>query len=96
MGLFKSQEEKAREKDEKVQALLDKYGVGDLSDPEDRELVLHIIQGLAGTMGMEIGSAMAPNQNTFMRLQNVLQRTIMDQNFVIIRQLDRIAKALEK
>lgn len=95
MALFKSAEEKVDKQLAKEQALMDKYGVGSLSDPEDRASVRKIAQELAGSglmeAGMKISMAKPAEQ-----LPISLQRAIMEQNFIIIRQLDRIAGLLKK
>lgn len=96
MGLFKSAEEKQEQRDAKIQELLDKYGVGDLDDEKSRDMMFRVASGLAGTGMMEAGNFIAPNEKTFWRLQNIYLDTIMQQNFVMIRQLDKIEKALEK
>lgn len=94
MALFKSAEEKAAKQESKEQALLDKYGVGNLSDPEDMESVRKIAQELAGSGLMEAGLKLQMAKAEI-QLPISYQRAIMEQNFIIIRQLDKIAKALE-
>ena len=96
MGLFKSAEEKQEQRDAKLQKLLDKYGAGDIEDEKTRDMITRLSTGLAGAGMMEVGNFMAPNEKTFWQLQNMYLSTIMEQNFVIIRQLDKIEKALEK
>lgn len=95
MALFKSAEEKAAIKENKEQAILEKYGVGNLKDPADRESVKKIANELVGSglmeLGMRLSFAKAEDQ-----LPISFQRAIMEQNFIIIRQLDRIASLLEK
>lgn len=95
MALFKSAEDKAEEQALKEQKLLEKYGVENLSDPADMASVKKIASELAGSgameLGMKLGMAKAEVQ-----LPISYQRAIMEQNFIIIRQLDRIAKLLSK
>ena len=95
MGLFKSAEDKAAERAAKEQALLDKYGLGTLSDPEDLKSVKKIAQELIGTGLQEAGLTLQMSKSEVM-LPIYYQRAIMEQNFIIIRQLDRIAKLLDK
>ena len=97
MALFKSAEEKAAKAAEKEQKLLEKYNLTALSDPEDIESVRKIVSELVGTGISEVGLALSGgNEKEYMRLQMNFQRAIVEQNFIIIRQLDKISKALTK
>jgi len=97
MALFKSAEEKAAKAAEKEQKLLERYNLTTLSDPEDIESVRKIVTELVGTGISEVGLALGGgNEKEYMRLQMNFQRAIVEQNFIIIRQLDKIAKSLEK
>jgi hypothetical protein len=97
MALFKSAEEKAAKAAEKEQKLLEKYNLTALSDPEDIESVRKIVTELVGTGISEVGLALGGgNEKEYMRLQMNFQRAIVEQNFIIIRQLDKISKALTK
>lgn len=97
MALFNKQtvEEKVDKQLAKERAVLEKYGVANLSDPEDRASVRKIAQEMIGSglmeVGMKIGLAKPAEQ-----LPISYQRAIMEQNFIIIRQLDKIAQLLEK
>ena len=94
MALFKSADEKAAEQEKKVQKLLKKYGVGSLTDPDDLASVEKIANELIGSGLQEAGLKMSMTKPEIM-LPISYQRAIMEQNFIIIRQLDRIAKFLE-
>lgn len=94
MALFKSAEDKASEQAAKEQALLDKYGLGTLSDPEDVAAVRKIAQELTGTGLMEAGLKLQMKADVALPI--AYQRAIMEQNFIIIRQLDKIAALLNK
>lgn len=87
MAFFKSAEEKQVD-------VLAKYGMSNLKNEEDLASVQKIAQELLGTglmeTGLKLGMAKAEVQ-----LPISLQRAIMEQNFIIIRQLDRIATLLE-
>lgn len=97
MALFKSAEEKAAKAAEKEQKLLEKYNLTALSNPEDIESVRKIVSELVGTGISEVGLALSGgNEKEYMRLQMNFQRAIVEQNFIIIRQLDKISKALTK
>lgn len=91
MGLFGNNEEK---QEQKIQALLQKYGLEELSDPRDIQAVRNIATNLAGNKLIEIGAALQGNGADSAKLSYL--NAIMEQNFIMIRQLDRITKALEK
>lgn len=95
MALFKSAEEKQAEQEKKEQKFLEKYGVDSLSDPADLASVRKIAQELAGAGLMEAGMKLAMAKPE-VQLPVSYQRAIMEQNFIMIRQLDRIAELLEK
>lgn len=95
MALFGNNEEK---KEQKIQAVLAKYNLEDLSDERDKEAILKIAQSMVGVgliaAGADIG--LGTNEKAMIQAQMHYQKVIMEQNFIMIRQLDRIAKALEK
>ena len=91
MGLFGNNEEK---QEQKAQALLQKYGLQDLSDPRDIQAVKNIAANLAGNKLIEVGAALQGNSADSAKMSYL--NAIMEQNFIMIRQLDKIAKALEK
>ncbi len=91
MALFGNKEEK---REEKAQELLKKYGLEDLSDPRDVEAVTKITYDLMGNKLIEFGTLLQGNSVDSTKLSYL--HAIMQQNFIIIRQLDRIAKSLEK
>lgn len=91
MALFGNNEEK---KEEKTQALLAKYGLQELSDPRDLEAVKQISYNLMGNKLIELGTALQGNGADAAKLSYL--NAIMEQNFIMIRQLDRIAKELSK
>lgn len=95
MALFKSAEDKAAEQARKEQELLEKYGVSNLTHPEDRASVQKIAQELYGATLLETGMKLNMAKPEA-QLPVSYQRAIMEQNFIIIRQLDRISKLLEK
>lgn len=96
MALFKTAEEKAAIQAQKEQALLDKFGLGNLSDPEDIKSLQKIAGELAGTGMSEFGATLSGNEKEFARLTATYTRTIVEQNFIMIRQLDRISKLLSR
>ena len=94
MALFKTAEEKAAIQAQKEQALLDKFGLGNLSDPEDIKSLQKIASELTGTGMSEFGALLSGDGKEFARLTATSTRTIVEQNFIMIRQLDRISKSL--
>ena len=91
MGLFGNGDDK---KEQKVQALMQRYGLEGLSDPRDRQAVQNIATNLAGNKLIEVGALLQGNSADSAKMSYL--NAIMEQNFIMIRQLDRIAKALEK
>ena len=86
MALFgESKEEK---KDRKVQELLDKYGLQELSDPRDVNSVKQIATKLAGSNLINIGTAMSGLPQDVGKM--TLLQAIVEQNWIIIRQLDKL------
>ena len=94
MGLFKSEDKKEKERLDKEQKVLEKYGVESLSDPADLASVKKIASELVGSGLIETGLkiSMAKPDDA---LKISYLRSIMEQNFIVIRQLDKIAKLLE-
>lgn len=91
MALFKKQV-----KEEKQQNVLEKYGITHLTDPRDIESVNKIASQMAGMdlmdAGLKLNLAAKPEQ----KLQVSYQRVLIEQNFILMRQLDRIEKLLKK
>ena len=90
MGMFGNSEDK---KVAKVEALLSRYGLQELNDDRDYESVQNIATNLMGNKLIEIGSALQGNGADAAKMSYL--NAIVDQNFIIIRQLDRIARKLE-
>lgn len=83
---------KEEKKEAKVQALLERYGLQDLTDPRDKQAVRNIATNLMGNKLIEFGTALCGNGVDPAKLSYM--NAIMEQNFIIIRQLDKIAKKL--
>lgn len=98
MALFGNNKETKEEKSaRKERELLEKYGLENLTDPQDIESVKKIVSELAGTGLMEAGITLGGgNEKDILKTQLYYQRTILEQNFILIRQLDRISSLLEK
>ena len=97
MGLFKSADQKEAERQEKERRVLEKYNLTALTDPDDIESVRKIVSELTGTGLMEMGATLGGgSEKDFLKLQMYYLRAIVEQNCIIIRQLDRLIKAIEK
>lgn len=93
MALFGNGESKEEKKERKAQEMLSKYGLDCLSDPKDLEAVKNIQYSLMGNKMIELGAALQGNGADAAKMSYL--NAIMQQNYIIIRQLDRIATALE-
>lgn len=91
MGFFDSEETNRRKAAEKEQKMLEKYGLQNLSDPADIDSVKKIVQELVGTGISEAGLKIGLTDPKYM-LPITYQRAIMEQNFIIIRMLDKLIK----
>ena len=89
MGLFGNNEDKEAKKEAKLDAMMTKYGLENLS-PEYRSKVKDINLELIGTGLMETGMKLSMNAKVEDQLQVQYLRTIMEQNWMIIRLLDEI------
>ena len=91
MALFSTPEEKEAKKEAKLNEMMAKYGLENLS-PEYREAVKKISLELMGTGMMETGMTLSFNTKTEDQLKVYYLRTIMEQNWMIIRLLDEIKR----
>jgi hypothetical protein len=87
--LFGNNEDKEAKKEAKLDAMMAKYGLENLS-PEYRSKVKDINLELIGTGFMETGMKLSMNAKVEDQLQVQYLRTIMEQNWMIIRLLDEI------
>ena len=81
---------------DKMQKVLAKYGLEDLNDERDYAAVQQIARELLGSGLMDAGVRLSMFTKTTDQLQIIYQRAIVEQNWIIIRQLDRIARGLER
>ena len=79
---------------DKMQKALAKYGLEDLNDERDFMAVQQIARELLGSGLMDAGVRLGMFTKATDQLQITYQRAIMEQNWIIIRQLDRIARGL--
>lgn len=91
MALFGGQKETKEEKQaRKTQELLDKYGLQNLSDPRDLESVKRISESLYGNKLIELGTALSGSGEDSAKLTYL--SALVEQNWIIIRQLDQLNK----
>ena len=95
MALFKEKESKEDKQERKELELMEKYGLDELTDPRDIESVRKIVSELVGTGLMETGMKLAM-ANAGDQLKVSYLRATMEQNFIIIRQLEKLNKLLDK
>ena len=95
MGLFKSPEQKQAEYQQKLNNVMAKYGLQDVS-PEYAPAVLDIARSLMGSGLIDFGSLLSNDLNGTVRAQTQYVHAIMEQNFIIIRELDRLIQLLEQ
>lgn len=87
MGLFNNEQKKQ----EKIKATMIKYGLEDLS-PEYHDAVLRINTELAGTGFLEFGALLTAKGEDNAKLSYL--NTLIQQNWIIIRQLDELNKKI--
>ena len=88
MGLFGSGETKEEKQARKAAELMARYGLEELSDPRDVAAVKEIAAELTGNKLVETGAALQGNGVDSAKLSYL--RVLMEQNFIIIGQLDRL------
>ena len=79
---------------EKLKATMQKYGLEDLTDDRDFKSCKNIAADLAGNKLMEVGSLLNGNSSDAAKMSYL--HAIIEQNFIIIRQLDRIANLFDE
>lgn len=87
MALFNSTS-KEEKQSQKVYETLHKYGLEELSDPRDVESVKQIAAKLAGSNLIGIGTALSGLPQDVAKMS--LLQAIVEQNWIIIRQLDKL------
>lgn len=87
MGLFGG-ESKEEKKERKVAALMERYGLQELTDERDKKAVQAIASALAGNNLIELGTALSGSAQDVAKMS--LLEAIVQQNWIIIRQLDKL------
>lgn len=91
MGLFSSKENREDKKLAKMQQIASKYHLEDIN-PKDLEAIKNINYELMGTGLMEFGTLLSGKSEDNVKIAYL--NTLIQQNWVIIRQLDEISKNL--
>ena len=93
MALFESSADTVRKnaakQADKQSAEFNKYGLFELTNPNDIATAKNIIRGLAGSNISEVGLKIGMTDPRYM-LPIMYQRAIIEQNFLIIRMLNRL------
>ena len=92
MALFGGKESKEDKAARKAQAVMDKYGLSEI-DQKDVDAVRTITYSLMGNGMIELGNTLQGSGVDSAKLSYL--RALVEQNWIIIRQLDRISKKLE-
>lgn len=98
MDFFKSKEERQNKKQEKrdaeINAFLDYYNLGDI-DERDHENLLDIFRYSRGLGLSDFGNILSGSEKSLLEQITTINMIAKDQNFLIIKQLDRLNKNLE-
>lgn len=99
MALFGNREEKEikkeEKKEEKIQGLLRKYNLTDL-DSRDKENIESMLLSDKSIESASSANFMSSDEKSLLRQIMYQQGLEIDQKFLIIKQLDRLNKNLEK
>lgn len=95
MAIFGNKEDKQVKQAEKALARMRKHRLDTLG-PEYADDCLVIFNELAGTDLMEGGVKLTIGSNPVDKVNMSYLHVIMEQNWIIIKQLDKIAKLLDK
>lgn len=86
--MFGNKEKKQEKAAAKEQELLEKYGLTDLHDPVDRESVKSIAHSIFANNLIMVGAGLQGRPDTVAQIS--LMQTLIEQNWIIIRQLDKL------
>lgn len=92
MGLLGDKETREEKQERKFRELVEKYGLQDLTDPQDQKAIKDIGETLLGNKLIELGLAFQGNAPDSAKMTYF--RVLMEQNFIIIRQLNKIINKL--
>ena len=88
MALFKEKETKEEKQQRKAEELLERYGLENIQDPETIKSLENITRTLSANKFLDVGVAMSGTGPDLAK-QTYL-RALVEQNFIIIRQLDKL------
>lgn len=99
MALFKSKDEKEQAKqqknEERIARFLSYYNL-DAIDERDKSNILDMARQDTSLKFIDAGTFLSGNEKDFLQQIAYQQQLMRDQNFLIIKQLDRLNKNLEK
>lgn len=87
MALF-NKESKEDKKEQKLQEFISRYGLENIQDPVTNSILMNVQATLSANKYADIGAALSGTA-TDMAKQTYL-RALVEQNFIIIRQLDQL------
>lgn len=93
MALFETKEEKQEKQEKQIKKFMDKYQLEDL-DEKDLVVLKRIANDLAGNGFLKAGMALS-FANAEEQAKVTYLSTLIEQNWMIIRQLSRINKKLD-
>lgn len=93
MALF-NKENKEDKAARKAAELLERFGLEELQDERDLEAVKVIATEMAGNGLIELGTALSGKAEDVAKISYL--RAVLEQNWIIIRQLDRLNRNLTK
>lgn len=93
MALF-NKENKEDKAARKAAELLERFGLEELQDERDLEAVKVIATEMAGNSLIEFGTALSGKAEDVAKISYL--RAVLEQNWIIIRQLDRLNRNLSK
>lgn len=93
MALF-NKENKEDKAARKTAELLERFGLEELQDERDLEAVKVIAAEMVGNGLIEFGTILSGKAEDVAKISSL--RAILEQNWIIIRQLDRLNKNLSK
>lgn len=93
MGMFGSKMSKEEKQAQEIAKLVEKYHLDDM-DPRDLATVKNIAADLAGNGLLKVGVSLGGKSEDVAKITYL--SAIVEQNWLIINQLSRIAKLLEQ
>lgn len=93
MAIFGNKETKEEKNAKKMQEIANKYNLNDIN-AKDLESIRNINYGLMGTGMIEFGTLLTGKAEDNVKIAYL--NAIIEQNWIMIRQLDEISKKLDK